>query len=289
MEQVKKSYQIEIPMKEYHNMFQIVKASDKEVAFLYEVKKSKVIKEDMEYISYRLGSFIMPKQTMKSAHVEIDAESEATHLYEMEQKGMDIDTVKCMVHSHVSMSTFYSGTDKSEFDRLWGISDTFYISMVVNNREEFFTCIADKEEGEYVKNPTLVKILPDGWIGKEEAKKMIKEAEIESGFKSYSHGEDYLFDYAHNDYYSDGTKDRFGRIAKKEETEEYYQSAFYRFYNTQNTDIRQILDEMESYMEDIEAFPYKSLYEITKMNEKEIVNYYQKILKEILDMELAND
>ena len=290
-----KKYGVEIGFIEYYNLFQVVKASEKEVAFIFEVDKTEEIKNDIRYITYRLGRFIMPKQKMSAAHIEIDGDSEASQLFELEKGGMDIDKMKCMIHSHVNMQAFFSGTDKEEFTRLWNASETFYLSIVVNKREEWFICIADKVEDEMVKLNEISKVLPRGCISKDVALKMIEEASIEPPVTYGYHSSredlfggmyaDYNYGYSreYNDYNQKKQKSVLEMDYEEESVDDDLYTEYLLLYRDHTPKTQKVLDEIESLILDGTNTSYENLLNIVSKSPKQIEKTYTELLNLLED------
>lgn len=141
---------------------------------LLEVEKVK--QEDA--IDYRMKSFILPKQTMTAMTCTLQADSELDLLYKAEANGMNIDHIRCWLHSHVNMGVFASGTDKSTFNKLSSDVNDFYMMIVVNKKEEFFVNILDKEEQLLMEDIQVYIEYPKEVMSNDEAKKLIEEAKV---------------------------------------------------------------------------------------------------------------
>jgi hypothetical protein len=102
--------------------------------------------KDLKNLEF-VADFVYPMNIGSSVYTEFDYNSEVIEAYDVYPEGIEMDTA--LIHSHHSMSTFFSGTDSEE------IKDNashynYYVSLIVNFAHEYCAKIAFPSKTEVV-------------------------------------------------------------------------------------------------------------------------------------------
>ncbi len=81
---------------------------------------------------FLVTDLFLPKQTCSAGGTELDGESVATLIMELDQAGQDSGTLRFWWHSHGDLDVFWSGTDEACIDNL--ANGDYVLSLVTNRR-----------------------------------------------------------------------------------------------------------------------------------------------------------
>ena len=83
---------------------------------------------------FLVTDIFLPKQSCSPGGTELDQESVATLIMELDQAGADAGSLRFWWHSHGSLDVFWSGTDESCINNL--ANGDYVLSLVTNKRNQ---------------------------------------------------------------------------------------------------------------------------------------------------------
>lgn len=95
------------------------------------------VKDDGRITALLVSEIYLLDQTISGADVELEDKAVADLMIQLATEGKDTSRLKCWIHSHAGMKTFWSSTDEECCSML--ANDSYSVSIVTNLRGDLLT------------------------------------------------------------------------------------------------------------------------------------------------------